>query len=294
MLPGGCPERRSEIRLCVSEQVTLLFGDEETSGPAELLDLSACGFRVLYTCSALSPATLVRGSQPHLKIRVHALWSRAHATQIETGLVEEGYFLRDVRSGKTDSLLKLIDPCLQALRAKIRFIVRDPVASEDVLQETLTKVLQHAEQCHVGQSFRSWLFQIATNEAFKYLRKRRKYRETDFSGLEYGNGHTPQLLDPNLSPEDILARKEFREALAHAASALEQIYLRAFLLRDIEELEIAEVAALLGISVSATHTRLHRAHLRLRRELGRNFSPGAQSHAFSAQTQGPRRRRLRD
>lgn len=285
MVPGANPERRLETRVCANEKITLFFCDQ-TSAPAELVDVSGFGFHVRYRASISPPASLVRADQPQLKVTIRAIWSRNGGAQIETGLVDEGYFLHDFRGGDTEAFLKLTGPYMQNLRGRVRSIVRDQAESEDVLQETLLKALLHASQFHPAQSFGAWLLQIASNEAFKSLRRKRNHRETELPRFGDEDEREIQFPDHHLSPVELLERQEFHAALARAANSLEESYLRVFLLRDIRGLAMAEVALKLGISIEAANTRLHRAHLRLRSELQRNFfAPGDRVHRLSGPAQ---------
>ena len=52
-----------------------------------------------------------------------------------------------------------------------------------------------------------------------------------------------------------------------------RILLCSHLLRDVEELSTEDTAEMLGMSVPAVKTRLHRARLALREAIGRYFSP---------------------
>jgi RNA polymerase sigma-70 factor (ECF subfamily) len=270
MVPGANPERRSQVRFSANEKITLFFRDA-TSTAAELVDVSAFGFHVRYCASIFPPASLVRADQPQLKITIRAIWSRNGGTLIETGLVDEGYFLCGLRAGDHESFLALTNPYMPAVRARIRSIVRDRAESEDVLQETLLKALLHAGQYRPTQNFGAWLFQIATNEALKHLRKKRKYRETEFPSFADGTEPEIQFADHRLSPADLLERQEFQEALTRAANCLEESHRQVFLLRDLQGLALTEVAMRLGISAELASIRLHRAHLRLRNELEKSF-----------------------
>ena len=202
--------------------------------------------------------------------------------------MEEGYFLQGLRAGDSGAFLKLVNPYLQSVRGRIHSIVRDQTESEDVLQETLLKALVHAGQFRPAQSFGAWLFQIATNEALKHLRKKRKYREIELPGFQGEPEREIRLPDHHLSPADLLERQEFHAALSRAANSLEESYLRVFLLRDIQGLSMHEVSLKLGISIELASTRLHRAHLRLRGELQRKFfSRKTRLYRLSGPDQGP-------
>lgn len=295
MVPGANPERRSAIRFSANEKITVFFRDE-TSTPAELLDVSTFGFHVRHGASSSPPSSLIRADQPQLKIVIRAIWSRNGGALIETGLVEEGYFLHGLRTGDTESFLKLVNPYMQSVQRRIRSIVRDPAETEDVLQETLLKALLHAGQFRPTQSFGAWLCQIATNEALKHLRKERKYRETEIPA--FGDEDEQAQLefpDHHLSPAELLERREFHAALERATKVLEGSYLKVFLLRDIQGLSMSEVALKLGVSIEVASTRLHRAHLRLRGELQKNFfSRRSSLYRLSGPGQGLRLPDLRD
>lgn len=289
MVPGANPERRSATRFSANEKIKLFFRDE-TSTFAELLDVSAFGFHVRYGALTSPPSSLIRADQPQVKIVIRAIWSRNGGTLVETGLVEEGYFLHGLRAGDTESFLKLVNPYMQSVQARIRSIVRDPVESEDVVQETLLKALLHTGQFRPAQTFGAWLCQIATNEALKYLRKKRKYRETEIpafgDGDEQGEMDFP---DHHLSPAELLERRELHAALVRAMTVLQENYLEVFLLRDIQGLSLSEVAVKLGISIEVASTRLHRAHLQLRGELQKNFfSRKSRLYRLSGPAPGPR------
>ena len=69
--------------------------------------------------------------------------------------------------------------------------------------------------------------------------------------------------------DDRLLRKELAQVLREAVAALPEEYRIIFTLREVEELSNQEVADILGLSLAATKTRLHRARLFLRQSLSR-------------------------
>ena len=75
-------------------------------------------------------------------------------------------------------------------------------------------------------------------------------------------------------PSDVAERKEIREHIARALHELPGIYREIFILRDVEQVSIAEAAAILGISPPAVKVRLHRARLMMRERLAPVFRSG--------------------
>jgi RNA polymerase sigma-70 factor (ECF subfamily) len=73
-------------------------------------------------------------------------------------------------------------------------------------------------------------------------------------------------------PDEQLQSEEMRRYIQTAVDALPGGLRTVFLLRDVEDLSTEETAEMLGLSVPAVKTRLHRARLALREAIGRYFS----------------------
>jgi RNA polymerase sigma-70 factor (ECF subfamily) len=69
------------------------------------------------------------------------------------------------------------------------------------------------------------------------------------------------------NPEDGTATAEARELLEQAIDHLPEAYRAVVMLREVEEMSVAETAESLGVSDAVVKTRLHRAHAMLRRDL---------------------------
>ena len=78
------------------------------------------------------------------------------------------------------------------------------------------------------------------------------------------------------SPEHEASNSEIRRLLEQEVDALPDNYRAIFILRDVEDIDVAEVANILDISPENVKTRLHRAHVLLRKRL--YLRTGAQSH----------------
>lgn len=137
-----------------------------------------------------------------------------------------------------------------------------PEHAEDVVQETFASALRAIGTYRPGEGgARSWLFAITRNAARRTHRRAREVStdpSDETSLLELGRaagwGH---------DAEDALGRLEDAERIARAIASLAAEEREVVLLRDVERLEGEETAALLGLSLAAMKSRLHRARLRL-------------------------------
>jgi RNA polymerase sigma-70 factor (ECF subfamily) len=89
--------------------------------------------------------------------------------------------------------------------------------------------------------------------------------------------YTPALLTSwREVPAEALERKELGSILRKAIEGLPEIYRNVVLLRDIEEMDVRETAAALGITEGTVKVRLHRARALLQRDLApklKGFAP---------------------
>lgn len=264
MFPGASPDRRTVLRVSADEQVTLSSSLNAQCATAQLVDTSSCGSRIRHHMAAMSIGSSIRIQRPSISLDLRAVWTTHHDGFQETGLItDEAFFMTRLRAGENEALVPLLAPHMRQLKAAIHSIIRDHADAEDALQESLVKVMAHARQFHLGQSFKAWLLQIATHEALKLLqRKNRRTRLAPPLLLHVRDeDEMPDWVDPAASPADEMTTKEFGAAFSAAVQSLSDIYKRIFMLRQFRELPMPEIAAELGITLEAAYTRLHRARL---------------------------------
>jgi RNA polymerase sigma-70 factor (ECF subfamily) len=154
-------------------------------------------------------------------------------------------------------------------------ILRDRADAEDEVQNALWKAYEHIEQFQQDSKFSTWLTRIVVNQCLMRLRQTRRARffyldETvgeDALTLELPDAHQP-------SPEDTVAEQELGEVLDHEVKRIPPLLRNVFLLRDMQELPMPEVASRLGISVAAAKSRLLRARQELRSRLEKHQGTG--------------------
>jgi len=263
MFPGASPDRRAVVRLPSRGQVTVVLQDASQIFPAALVDMSPCGGRVRYKVGEFPRAMTAVVDSSLQEHRVYPIWTQTTGDFVETGfLTEEAALINRLRAGETAALLPLLSLHLQKLKTAIRSITRGQADEEDILQECLLKVIQHAWQLRPGHSFRAWLLQIATHEALKAIqrnKKRLRFTVQISDGDDCGEG--TDCIDPRGSPADALEFKELEAEFLSALESLDEIYKRVFILRQIQDLSMAEIAAELDINVDTANTRLHRARM---------------------------------
>ncbi len=154
----------------------------------------------------------------------------------------------------------------------MRFCRNDEDA-EEVLQDVFTTLHRKLKLFQGKSAFSSWLYRIVVNASFMKLRKR---RQTPTLHIEDLAPHTrQQVLDGDFNGSNNVDRhaqnQELREILNGAIERLPDQYRAVFILRDVNGFSNQEASEVLGLSVPAIKSRLHRSRLMLRKRLHRYY-----------------------
>ena len=149
-------------------------------------------------------------------------------------------------------------------------ILKNRDEAEDAVQSTYLKAFARIATFEGRSSLSTWLTRIAINEALGRARTiRRRRANLDGSVLrldEYREKLMRGSTSPTL-PDGAVARAEIRRLLEDAISRLPPAFRLVFILREIEDMSIDEVADALGVAAATVKTRHHRARRRLQEEL---------------------------
>ncbi|HXW08372.1 MAG TPA: sigma-70 family RNA polymerase sigma factor [Vicinamibacterales bacterium] len=183
------------------------------------------------------------------------------------GSATDGELLAAARQGDTaalEALLLRYQPHLY--RFGLRMCGNEEDAG-DVAQESLISMARSLRDFRGDSSVSSWLYIIARRFCIK-KRRRSKFapaREESLDGP--GIDAARHLADPAPGPEQAATNRELERALVRAIDLLEPPQREVLVLRDVEGLSAPEVAKVLGVSVDAVKSRLHRARVAVRQEL---------------------------
>jgi RNA polymerase sigma-70 factor, ECF subfamily len=170
-----------------------------------------------------------------------------------------------VLAGETALFEILMRRYNQRLYRVSRIILRNDSEAEDVMQDAYVRAYTHLSQFAGKAAFSTWLTRIAIHEAL--ARKRRSGRYEELDAMPTNGDSTPLLKSADPTPEDRTAHAETRVLLEEAIEHLPEAYRTVVVLREMEEMSVAETAGCLGVTESVVKTRLHRAHAMLRKDL---------------------------
>ena len=148
-----------------------------------------------------------------------------------------------------------------------RFLVRLTRSQDDALeltQETFLSAYQALARWKLDARFSTWLFRIARNQAFDWLRRSKR---VEFLALE--DEQDLGIADPAPTPEGALETVQRLRELDRALARLPTEHREILLLREIEEMSYDDIAAVLDISLGTVKSRIARARAGLLEKMPR-------------------------
>ncbi|HLN53272.1 MAG TPA: RNA polymerase sigma factor [Lentimicrobium sp.] len=140
--------------------------------------------------------------------------------------------------------------------------------TEDLTQEVFIDVLKNLKNFRGDSSPGTWIYRIAVNHSLNFIRNKKKYRF--WKHLDDILTLKPVKEEP-ASDELILEKEEEKIILMKAIDSLPENQKSAFTLNKIDELSYNEVSEIMGISLSATESLIHRAKINLQKSLRQYF-----------------------
>ena len=214
----------------------------------------------------MNPSVLRSGVESSARPSAGAATSAVNAKELA--------LIQRVQDGEANAFYELVRPYERAVFLAALGLVKNDADAEDVAQEAVLKAYKSLSRFRGDAKFSTWLIQIAINEAKMKLRKDRRhlYESIEEGQVGEDGDYVPRdFADWREIPSESLERKEVREALNNALDSLGDKYRTVLILRDVQQLSIAEAAQALGISEANVKTRLSRARLQLRDALAPGF-----------------------
>lgn len=144
-------------------------------------------------------------------------------------------------------------------------ITRDAENAEEVLQDTFYRLYQRAATLDGTLPLLPWLYRVAANLAYNRVRRPRFWSEPLHALAE-------RVLAPALrSPEHIAEQHELQAIVRTVLDELPPNHRAVLVLHYLEDLSIAEIAAIFGCPAGTVKSRLHHARKLLKGQLERRY-----------------------
>lgn len=181
---------------------------------------------------------------------------------------DEATIIKRILDGEKEFYELLVRRNNQRLYRTIRSYLKVEAEVEDVMQDTYIKAYKHLNQFNQDASFSTWLIRIGINEALALLNKQKRLQSLK-KHLDDIESNTilelPDNLQPN--PQDSMIQNETKHLLEKAIDQLGRKYRIVYIMREVEDMSLEEIANALDLTVANVKVRLHRSRKMLREKL---------------------------
>ena len=179
---------------------------------------------------------------------------------ISPGLIHEA------KLGNKDSMNRLAELAGDRLYAYIYRLTLDQTITQDILQETILFMIQSINQLEHVDHFWGWLFRTAMGNVQHYYRDLKRRKTVELSEDERLYIHNRVSADFNDGLTELL-RKELSDAVFMAMKRLKLKYRNILILRCFEDMDYAQIGAVMNCSELRSRVMFFRAKTSLRRQL---------------------------
>lgn len=189
-------------------------------------------------------------------------------------MTDESVLIALAQQGDKSALAKIVENHQRTVYNVALRMCGNEQDAEETLQETFLSAIKSLPKFEGRSQLSTWLYRIASNQCL--MQRRKESNAPMLAPLEGSDDdeayeHPRYFVDLSYQPDDVLLDRELREALEQAISELPESLRIVFIWRELEGLSTAETAEIVGIAEGAVKVRLHRARLKLRDILSRDY-----------------------
>jgi RNA polymerase sigma-70 factor, ECF subfamily len=171
---------------------------------------------------------------------------------------QELLWLEQAKRGDQAAFSRLVEAYQRPVYNLAYRMLGNALEAEDATQETFVRVYTKLHTCQTDRKLVSWILSIASHHCIDRLRRRR----ANWLSLD-DDPIAAVLPSRQLDPEESAIRQEAHDEVQDCIAHLEPGYRLPLILRYWQELSYEEIAEVMGITVSAVKSRLHRARLQV-------------------------------
>jgi RNA polymerase sigma-70 factor, ECF subfamily len=178
---------------------------------------------------------------------------------------KENNLIEKTLSGDEDAFAEIVKVYLDQIYNFVFRLTGDRDAAEDLAQVTFVKAWKNLKRFDQKRSFKTWLFTIAKNTAYDFLKKKKEIPFSSFSDEE-GESWLENVADETDLPDEIMERKDIAEEFEKILEKIPVHYRAILLLHYKEDFSFHEIAEILGESYNTIKSRHQRGLGKLKRD----------------------------
>ena len=174
-----------------------------------------------------------------------------------------------VKRGDREAFEALVEKYKQPVMNLVYRTLRDATEAEDLTQHVFLQVYKSAHRYEVSAKFSTWIFTIARNLTLNEIRRRTRHPADSLDATSAEDDQPMIQVEDrkNFGAPDAVLHAELQAKIDEAIGGLPEKQRTALLMCREDELSYEDMAKVLGCSLSATKSLIHRARETLKEVL---------------------------
>lgn len=176
---------------------------------------------------------------------------------------EDNQLIKNFLGGDDLAFEQLLKKYLPPVYNFLNQLTKDSSALDDLTQITFIKAWKNLSRFNPDKKFKVWLFAIAKNTAWDYLKKKRTIPFSSFSDQE-GNNRLEEISEDKILPDELLEKEELAQELEKKLKEIPDHYRIILVMRYKDDLSLSKIADILGISYNTIKSLHQRGLIKLK------------------------------
>jgi RNA polymerase sigma-70 factor, ECF subfamily len=178
----------------------------------------------------------------------------------------DNHLVEKILDGDDEAFAEIVKKYLRPVYNFVYRFIWDGDIAEDLTQITFVKVWENLKRFDKSKNLRTWIFTIAKNTTFDWLKKK---KELPFSGFadEEGNNALENISGDEDLPGEIMERRDLKDEIDKVLQKMPPHYRALLLLHYKEDFSLAEIAEILDEPYNTVKSRHARGLARLKKML---------------------------
>lgn len=193
-----------------------------------------------------------------------------NTSKLANQVISEAEVIERILTGEKELYEILVRRNNQKLFRVLRSFTKDETEVEDLMQNCYIKAYTHLHQFNHNARFSTWLIRIGINEAMAALQRKGRILHINQGSRGVDDSILQNIPDhKRLNPQEKMVQEETKKLLETAVDQLDQKYRTVYIMKEVEGMQLKEIAEALDISLSNVKVRLHRSRDMLKETLYR-------------------------
>ena len=175
--------------------------------------------------------------------------------------------VEEIKQGDDEAFRTLMSRYMRHIFNFVHQYVRIREEAEDVTQDAFFKSWRHIKKFDGSMKFKPWLFTIARNTAYDYIKRKRAISFSDMNPTDDDTDFSETVVDDEPLPSEIFARKELTTQLEEVMEMLNPDHRAVLLMHYREDMTFEEIAQIMHRPMNTVKSWHRRSLKRIKDEL---------------------------